>query len=103
MKTIIAATAFAATAALSATTASAWTVDQCPYIADAAHSIVEARDDGTEKAEVYITIARADIADDIAALLLMLVDLAFDNRGTTPDQMKTMVLIECVNQFAVNS
>ena len=52
---------------------------------------------------MYLSISRANIPDDIAALLLVVADISYSNWGTTPDQLRTMVLVECLNQFAVNS
>jgi hypothetical protein len=100
MKTLITAAAFAA---VSATSAAAWTIDQCPDIADASYHIVEARDAGTDKGEVYVIIAKSDMADDVTALLLMIADMAYDNNATTPNQMKRIVLTECRNQFSISS
>ena len=102
MKLIIAAAAAAATIA-SASPVAAWTVGDCPGIAFASHHIVAARDRGQQKSDVYLSISRANIPDDIAALLLVVADISYSNWGTTPDQMQTMVLVECLNQFAVNS
>ncbi len=98
MKTLITAAAFAAVT-LTATTASAYTVENCPAIAETAGALTEARDGGLSRRLTKVMVQTTGFKPGIEKMLLEITDVVFNSPTITPDVMEFITLQTCVDQF----
>jgi hypothetical protein len=92
-----------AVATFTATTASAYTVRDCPAIADVAGAVTEARDGGLTLKIVRVMVQSAGFKPDVEKMMLEITDLAFLSPSITPEVMEFMTLQVCVDGFSVGS
>jgi hypothetical protein len=92
-----------AVATFTATTASAYTVRDCPAIADAAGAVTEARDGGLSLKLVKVMVQSAGFKPDVEKAMLEITDLAFRSPSITPEVMELMTLQVCVDQFSTGT
>jgi hypothetical protein len=102
MKNIITAAVIAA-ATFTATTASAYTVRDCPALADVAGAVTEARDGGLSLKIVRLAVQSSGFKPDVEKLMLEITDLAFRSPSITPEVMELMTLQVCVDQFSTGA
>jgi hypothetical protein len=102
MKNIITAAVIAA-ATFTATTASAFTVRDCPAIAEVARAVTDARDGGLSLKLVRVMVQSAGFKPDVEKSMLEITDLAFRSPYITPEDMELMTLQVCVDQFSADT
>ena len=102
MKNIITAAVIAA-ATFTATTASAFTVRDCPAIAEVARAVTDARDGGLSLKLVLVMVQSAGFKPDVEKSMLELTDLVFRSPSITPEVMELMTLQVCVDQFSTDT
>ncbi len=102
MKTLLTAAAFAV-ATFTATTASAYTVRDCPAIADVAGAVTEARDGGLSLKLVRVMVQTAGFKPDVEKMMLEITDVAFRSPSITPEVMEIMTLQICVDGFSTGT
>jgi hypothetical protein len=89
-----------AVATFTATTASAYTVRDCPAISEVAGAVTEARDGGLTLKIVRVMVQSAGFKPDVEKTMLEITDLSFLSPSITPEVMELMTLQVCVDGFS---